>query len=242
MKSNSKWAILLRLLITVLIIALFALGIFLLLKNSGILDKIDDIEDLKTTIRDYGSLSFLVLFIIQFLQTTIVPIPSFITTIAGVLVFGAWTCFIISCLAILAGSIFSFFMGRYLGKGLVRWIVGKDYDNLEEKLSKGKYVFFLMMLFPIFPDDLLCLIAGVTNMSFKFFFITNIITRPLSILCLCFLGSGTLIPFSGWGIPVWIVLIIGIAILMVLSVKYQEKIETYIVNLSKKISKNKKSS
>ena len=244
MNKNNKLSIVFKTLFSILIIVLFVLAIYFLLKNTGILDKIDDIEDLKNTIKDYGSWGFIVLFIIQFLQSTIVPIPSMITTIAGVLVFGAWPCFLVSILAILTGSIISFIMGRYLGKGVIKWIVGeKDFYKFEDKLTKGKYVYFLMMLFPLFPDDILCLMAGVTNMSFKFFFFTNILTRPISLLCLCFLGSGTLIPFTGWGIPVWIVMIIALIVLMVLSIKYQTQIENYIVNLANKLkqrfSKNK---
>lgn len=241
MQNNNKIKILIKCLVSVLVVVLFILGLYLLLKNSGILDKIDDIEDLKNTIRSYGSLGFIVLFIVQLLQTTIVPIPSFITTIAGVLVFGAWQCFFISILAILTGSIISFLMGRYLGKGIIKWIVGeKKFITLEDKLTKGKYVYFLMMMFPLFPDDILCMMAGVTKMSFKFFFFTNILTRPISLLCLCFLGSGTLIPFSGWGIPVWIILLAGLAILMFIAVKYQKDIENYITNLSQKLQNRKK--
>lgn len=235
MDKNYKSKKILKSLISITIMLLLVFFIYLILRNSGALDKIDDIEDLKTTIRSYGSLSIIALFIVQFLQATILPIPSIITTIAGVLVFGAWQCFFISILAITAGSIVSFYMGRYLGKGIIKWIVGeKDFIKLENKLTKGKYVYFLMMIFPLFPDDILCLMAGVTNMSFKFFFITNIITRPLSLLCLCFLGSGTLIPFSGWGIPVWIVLIIALIILTFVAIKYQVEIENYITKIDKK--------
>ena len=242
MKNNTKAQMLIKGLVTVLIVALFLGGIYALLKYSGVLDKIDDIEDLKNTINSYGSWGFVVLFIIQLLQTTIVPLPSFITTIAGVLVFGAWPCFFISLLAIITGSIISFFAGRYLGKGVIKWIVGeKQFESLEAKLTKGKYAYFLMMMFPLFPDDVLCIMAGVTKMSFRFFFFTNILTRPISLLCLCFLGSGTLIPFSGWGIPVWIVLIIALAILMCVAIKYQKEIENFITNTATKLQNRSKS-
>jgi uncharacterized membrane protein YdjX (TVP38/TMEM64 family) len=126
------------------------------------------------------------------------------------LVFGPWLTFIISLLAISIGSLLNFYIGRRFGKHIIIWIIGKD-DAIKwgKKLSTGKYVFFLMMLFPIFPDDILCLVVGATtSISYKFFIITNLITRPISLASTCFLGSGQLIPFSGWGIPIWILIFI----------------------------------
>ena len=56
----------------------------------------------------------------------------------------------------------------------------------------------------------------------------------------CFLGSGTLIPFSGWGIPVWIVLVLIVAVLFFVCFKYQPQIENYIEKLATKFSKKSK--
>ena len=55
-----------------------------------------------------------------------------------------------------------------------------------------------------------------------------------------FLGSGILIPFSGWGIPVWIVLIALMGIAFYLSWKYQKQIENFVTSLGSKISKKQK--
>ncbi|MBQ4535815.1 MAG: hypothetical protein IJA22_03195, partial [Clostridia bacterium] len=86
-----------------------------------------------------------------------------------------------------------------------------------------------------FPDDILCLVAGTTAISFRFFIITMLIARPIGILTTSFIGSGTLIPFSGWGIPVWIVLGILMIIAFYLSIKYQDKIENLVTKLGEKM-------
>ena len=54
-----------------------------------------------------------------------------------------------------------------------------------------------------------------------------------------FLGSGTIIPFSGWGIPVWIVLVLFAIVCFYLSIRYQQQIENFIMKLSGKMSKEK---
>lgn len=230
-----------RLSVIVLVIIALMLAIYLPLHFSGALDKISNASDLKQIILDGGVYSYLIFFAIQFLQATIIPIPMMVTTITGTLIFGPFVAFLISFVSIMLASILMFWLGKKLGKKFIIWAVGEaDFNKWSNVLTKGKYTYFLMMLFPLFPDDLLCLIVGaVTNISFKFFVITNLITRPIGILCTCYLASGQLIPFSGWGIPVWIILGAGCLTLLILSFKYQNKLEALFNKiLSKKQNSN----
>lgn len=216
-----------RLSVIILVIVALMLAIYLPLHFSGALDKISNANDLKQIILDGGVYSYLIFFAIQFLQATIIPIPMMVTTITGTLIFGPFIAFSISFISIMLASVLMFWIGKKFGKKFIIWAVGEaDFNKWSTVLTKGKYTYFLMMLFPLFPDDLLCLIVGaVTNISFKFFTITNLITRPIGIICTCYLASGQLIPFSGWGIPVWIILGILCLTLLILSFKYQNKVE-----------------
>ena len=237
--KETKVKIIKTIIVLFLLVAI-VLAIYLPLKLTGALEKIDSAEKLKEVINSYGVYSYVVFFIVQFLQTTILPIPAVVTTVAGTLIFGPWITIALSLSAVLLGSIFSFFLGKKVGRKIVIWIAGeKDTIKWEEKLSKGKYVFFLMMLFPLFPDDILCIVVGTTNMSWKFFIITNLITRPISIVMTAFLGSGTIIPFSGWGIPIWILLVLFAIVCFYLSIRYQQQIENFIMKLSGKMAKEK---
>lgn len=224
--------------IIILLFVLIALAIYLPLSLSGTLEKINSAEELKDIILDAGIYSYIIFFIIQFLQVILLPIPAFITTVAGTLVFGPWVATILSLTSIILASIFAFYIGRKFGKKLVVWILGEeDTEKWRTKLEKGKYVFFLMMLFPVFPDDILCLIVGATTtISYKFFIITNLITRPFAVFGTTFIGSGVLIPFSGWGIPVWIIIILAGITLFYLSLKYQPQIENFINKLADKMT------
>lgn len=228
-----------KVIIICLCLAFIILAIYLPLQLSGALNRIDSAEELKEVILSGGIYSYLIFFAVQFLQCIALPIPAIIPTIAGSLVFGPWIATLISFIAVFSASILCFYLGRKLGKKLLIWVIGeKDTDTWQQKLEKGKYVFFLMMLFPLFPDDILCIVVGaITSMSYKFFIITNLITRPIGIVCTCFLGSGYLIPFSGWGIPVWILLITLCGLLFYLSIKYQKQIETFTIKLSEKLSR-----
>ena len=241
MKKETKTK-LIKLSIVVGALILLALAIYLPLELTGTIDKIDSAEKLRDIILEWGAYSYIIFIIIQFLQVTFLPLPAVVTTVAGTLVFGPWITFGLSLLAVMLGSIFAFFLGRKVGRKLVVWVAGeKDAKKWEEKLSRGKYIFFLMMLFPIFPDDILCIVAGCIGMDWKFFLITNIITRPISIGTTCFFGSGQIIPFSGWGIPVWIVLAVLACVIFYLSFKYQPQIENFITKLADKMSRKKDS-
>ena len=235
MTRKSKW---IKTLIIVVCLVAVVLAIYLPLQLSGALSKIDSAEELRQLILSGGVYSYLIFFLIQFLQTTILPIPAFVTTVAGSLVFGPWLASLISFISVMLASLLCFFLGRRVGHKLLVWVIGEeDAIKWKTKLEKGKYMFFLMMLFPVFPDDILCIVVGaVTTMSYKFFIVTNLITRPISILCTCFLGRGYLIPFTGWGIPVWIGIVIVGAVLFYLSIKFQPQIENLMEKLSNKLS------
>lgn len=239
MKKETKLKIL-KIALIMVILLLLILAIFLPLYFSGAIYKIQKAEDIKEIISSSGMWSYLIFFLIQFMQVTFLPIPAAVTTVAGTLVFGLWITLLISFVAVMLASLFSFFIGKKLGSKIIIWAVGKkDFDKWAEKLGKGKYVFFLMMLFPFFPDDILCMIAGTTSMSWKFFIVTNLITRPIGIFCTCFLSSG-IIPFSGWWILLWALLAILCLMLFIAAYKYQEKIENFIFKQSEKIENNHK--
>ena len=235
MKQENK-SKLIKLSIIVLGFVAIALLIVLPLKFSGLLDKVGNAEELKQIISNGGIYSYLIFFAIQFLQATFLPIPAMVTTITGTLIFGPFVAFLISFISVMAASLFSFFLGKKFGKKFIVWAIGEsDFQKWSQILTKGKYGFFLMMLFPLFPDDILCLVAGAaTTMTYKFFIITNLITRPIGILAICYLASGQLIPFSGWGIPVWIILAILCVAAIILSFKYQNKIENFMTKFTKK--------
>lgn len=170
------------------------LGVYFLLKETGIIGKFSNVQELQTIILSAGFWSFLVFFLLQFLQVTIIPLPSSVTTVVGVLLFGPYIAFGLSLVAILLGSVLAYFLGKLVGIKLLVWAVGKEQTLEVQKLfQKGKVMFFVMMLFPFFPDDLLCAFAGVGGMDFKYFIITNLITRTVGLFCLCFLSNFALV-------------------------------------------------
>lgn len=237
--AKLKFTKIYKALVALLIFEVTIMAIYVALFYSGLLSNFTSIESTRDWFASFGVWSWVIFFLIQVAQVVILPIPAQFTTIAGVLIFGGWTAFLISAIAVILGSIIAFALGRSLGVKVAIKVSSKEtvdkYRNLLTK--KGILLLPIMFIFPLFPDDLLCFIAGTTNMSWLYFLIVTLLTRTFGIGCICLFGSGDIIPFSGWGIPVWIVLGILLLLVAFILLKHQDKITNWIINVFGKKTK-----
>ena len=228
-----KAKILRTVLVCVIIAGIVVLGYYIL-NWTGVWEQINSVEKLQNIILSWGFWGRFGFVMLQLLQVTFIPLPSTVTIIAGTLVYGPLQASLLSLAGILLGSMLAFLLGKVFGKKLVVFMVGeKTCEKWVNFLSNAKYSFFVMMVLPIFPDDVLCLVAGLTNMSWTFFTVTNLIARPIGIFTVSYFGSGHLIPYHGWGLIVWAILIVLIIAVLILSYKYQKQIENFLLNLFK---------
>ena len=94
-----------------------------------------------------------------------------------------------------------------------------------------------MFLLPMFPDDVLCFVAGLSSMSFLFFFVVILISRVIAVFATSY--SVSLIPFNTWwGITLWALFFVGVIILFFFLYKKSDAIEAWV---QKKFSRRKKS-
>lgn len=228
MKEMSKKKKIIRILaVTMIAVAVMVLSYFTLVWT-GVWEDINSVDKIKNFILRLGFWGRFGFVMLQFLQVTFLPIPAAVSTVAGTMIFGPLQASLLSLSGILLGSAFAFLLGRNFGKKLIVFMVGEETCHKWTKvLTDAKYAFFVMMLMPIFPDDILCLVAGVTDMTWTFFAVTILLTRPIGIFMTCYLGSGDIIPFSGWGLAVWAVFGAFVVTTVVLSLKYGSQIENF---------------
>lgn len=207
--------------LTLAVTALILLSLFLLFRSLGVFTLSQ--EDFREVIASFGAWAPLSFILATVLQVTLIPIPSTVTILGGSYLFGALPSFLYSYLGLLLGSMLAFFLGRWLGLRFVYFLVGDRarVDDLLHRLrDRGLILLFFMFLFPAFPDDLLCLLAGLLPISPSAFLLTQLLTRATSVGATLFFFSGEVIPFSGWGIPVMIAAAAAALILFVLSFVY----------------------
>ena len=236
MKGDKKIS-LYKSLFSILIIVCLMILILVILNLSGVINKFSDVEKIKSLVIKSGSLGVAIYFLVIVFQVVVLPIPALLFYLAGTAIYGPFYAFLISYGATVIGSIVAYYIGKKLGRKVVYWCVGEDTALKYEKMlgSKGYLLFAIMQFLPFFPDDVLCMLAGLVNMKFSVFSLIIVLIRPIYILLACYLGTGTLIPFSGWGIPVWIGVFILLGGLFLLYCINQTKIENYF----KKKFKNK---
>ena len=231
-KKQLIWSLILLVIIAACII-LYYIG-----KANGWFFLFESREKIQEYVASFGALAPLVFMLLQFLQVIISPIPGSLTTVAGGFLFGFFNAFLISTVAVILGSLCAFLLGKIFGRPLVERIVGQS--AVEKYMmtvsSRQKTVLILMFLLPFFPDDLLCLLAGLTAMRLPSFALLVITTRPWGLLFSALVGAG-FIEMPEWG---WILLIVFAAIIFVLSIKYAPVIEERTKNwLEKKFLKPK---
>lgn len=211
------------------LLILAAVVAYTLLKT-GFLEIMRDEGSLQEYLKRAGVWMSVLFITLQFLQVVILPIPSTVTVVAGSALFGPLMGSIYSLIGIVIGSLTAFLIGRYAGYRVVAWLVGKDTLDKWLKKVKGKDKLLLsaMFLLPVFPDDVLCFVAGLSSMSLWFFFAVILLSRVLAIFSTSY--SVTLIPFNTWwGILIWIVFFAAVIALFVFLYKKSDEIQEWIL-------------
>ena len=135
-----------------------------------------------------GWLLWLVLWVLFFLQTNLIQIPAVsllqISVHSGIEVL-SWQYILLVMTAYMAGCILSYWLGRWFGSKAVKWVAGseEDFDKWSEFINrKGKIWYLLSVVLPVFPDDILCIIAGSLKMDFGFYTLANLIGRSIGLI------------------------------------------------------------
>lgn len=220
-----------RLIMCTLIFVDICATVFFIICATGIITKITSIQALRDYIGNFGNMAVFLFVLFCFLQVIILPVPGSVAVAAGVALFGPLKCAVYSFIGIVLGSVVAFAIGRWIGYKAVKWIAGEDTLNDWMNKLKGKdyLILSLMFLLPMFPDDVLCFIAGLSSMTWTYFLIMITATRLISVFSTAY--SFGLIPFTTWwGILIWILLAAIIIISFWLVCKYSDKIDAFIKN------------
>lgn len=157
----------------------------------------------------HGIWIWVIIWLIMFLQVTILNIPAYVilsaSTSIGIKTLSfAYIAVVLS--AYMAGCLLAYWLGYKFGRKAVRWCAGsdEDYDKWSKFLNKkGKLWYFLTVIFPFFPDDLLCLIAGGVKFNLGFYTLANFIGRGVGLVTM--LITLKFITNFGNGIPIMLI-------------------------------------
>ncbi len=232
---SEKKKTILKLIISAAVLAVVILVGYFLLRHFGLTDISRD--EIQSYIESTGAIAPLIYILISFLQVTFIPIPASITIIAGNYVFGVWGAYLYSYVGMMLASILAFYLGRWIGRPFVNWLAGSK-EKVDEWLLKlkgrEKILLFYMFFLPLFPDDLLCSIAGMLPITIGTFTVMQLITRATSI--------GTTLVFMSGAVQGWayvICLVIGALSIPVFVYCYKnvDKVNAFFARISQKLRK-----
>jgi uncharacterized membrane protein YdjX (TVP38/TMEM64 family) len=137
-----------------------------------------------------GTYLFLLL---QILQVLLAPIPGQLLGLLGGSLFGFWYGLTLSLLALGIGSAIAMGSTRILGEAVIRRFVPAPilarFDHLAD--ANGVWTFFLIFLLPIFPDDAICFMAGLTRLPLYRLLLVCVAGRLPGIAVLTFVGASS---------------------------------------------------
>lgn len=157
-------------------------------------------ELLQLYLKRLGWVAPLGFILIQIIQVVIPIIPGGVSSAIGIIFFGPMLGFIYNYIGLLIGSYIIFKLVKIYGKSFILKVVDKNtFDKYIGWLNKGKKfeIFFsVAILLPGFPDDMLCMIAGLTDMSMKKYMLINILCKPVGLFFYSY-GIKELISYLG---------------------------------------------
>ncbi len=135
----------------------------------------------------------LVYMVWEFVATLIPPLPNPISAVFAGYFFGVIPGFIYTVLANMAGSALLFFIGRYGKEALALRFVKKErqLEKVNSFLARehGFYSLFFIRFSPLFPNDVLTLFLGFTEITFTRFMVTTTLGYAVPFLLLAYVGS-----------------------------------------------------
>ncbi|MBC3804398.1 TVP38/TMEM64 family protein [Acetobacterium fimetarium] len=150
------------------------------------------LDSIQNFLLQFGIWTPLAFFLLQLLQIIVAPIPGGTIGLVGGALFGTIGGFLLSGSGTIIGSSIVFLLSKRFGRPFVLKFasveVVEKYDHIKE--SKLNIILFLIFLFPLFPDDMLCFIAGLSAMPFKTFLIIAVLARSPSVFINTMVGAG----------------------------------------------------
>ena len=142
-----------------------------------------DVEALQSFIDSKGAWAPLIFLLLQRLQILMAFVPGGILLSGGVVIFGPWMGFVYNILGTLLGSALNFALAKRWGRPLAERMIPEDtrkkyFKWLDENERKFERLFAVAILLPFFPDDALCLIAGLTKMRWPRFLLILLLKAP----------------------------------------------------------------
>lgn len=148
-------------------------------------------EAIRAYVLSFGIFAPLVFILLQIIQVVITPISHYAVSIAGGFIFGLWEGFLYNWIGRVVGTLIAFYLARIIGRTIVtKFVKSKTIAKYDKIFEKGKFILFLAYFLPLFPDDELSYLAGLSSMKSKVFIPIMMLGHIGGSLALSYVGEG----------------------------------------------------
>ena len=141
-----------------------------------------DLNAVTASIRGYGLWGPAVLFVLFILQTFIAFIPGQALMVSSGYIYGFTGGILITWISLVIGGQAAFWLARRYGRPFAeKWVSAPTLDRWDRSAAgQGIGFYIVTLVMPFFPNDAMCYVAGLGNMTFRRFLAANIIGRGIA--------------------------------------------------------------
>ncbi|MBS4024135.1 MAG: TVP38/TMEM64 family protein [Clostridia bacterium] len=141
--------------------------------------------DMQEYIRSFGIWGPVISMLLMTINTMIIPLPTFIITVANALIYGWQWGVVISWSGAMMGAAINFGIAKIYGRPAVERLIGKKSlavaDGFFERY--GKHTIIITRLIPIMSFGIISYVAGLTSIRFwTYFWATGVGQAPATII------------------------------------------------------------
>lgn len=165
-------------------------GVGIMIMRLGVLESVERIRGWVTALGPFGPIA---VYAAQVAQVILRFVPGGVTCTASVLIYGPVWGFVISYAGLLTGCVLVYLLVHKYGIRIAERLAGRE--NLEKywKWTSGRrfdVIFLVTAILPAFPDDIICVAASLTKISFRKYFIICALGRSFGLILYSLAGAG----------------------------------------------------
>jgi len=215
---------------TLMIAAAAALWIW----NEPIQGLLGDQGRLRSWLARLGPLGPLATIGLSVAQVILAPIPGQFVGVMNGYLYGIAAGTLYTMVGLVLGTAAAMALARRYGRPLVERLVPEGqltrWDGIADR--QGPWFFFLVFLFPFVPDDINCLLIGLSPLSIPRMLVLATLGRLPGVFVSCWLGART-VAFPTWA---WVALGGGAGTLAWLFWRYHEELEGSVLGLIRRLT------
>lgn len=136
----------------------------------------------------FGPLLFI---LVQALQVIVTPMSHYTIGAIGGFLYGPWIGGLLNWIGRIIGHLTALFLARTIGRPIVsRFVSPVTIEKYDKLVADKSLILFLFYFLPLFPDDEISYLAGLSKMKFRLFLLANMFGHVGGSFGLAYIGSG----------------------------------------------------